>query len=107
MLGLPLNSIGQNRYHIDETFTKDGKFRENSVVYSLKDSTKINGILDSDDRIKFEIEFKNMAKSWRTDGSKKCFVNYENGEMHGKRKCWHDNGFLWIDGFYTKKKMTE
>ena len=59
MLGSSLHSIGQNRYHIDETFTKDGKFRENSVVYLIKDSTKINGLLFGDERIKFEIEFKN------------------------------------------------
>jgi antitoxin component YwqK of YwqJK toxin-antitoxin module len=109
MLGLSLHTYGQRRHHINQTFTKNGKFKENSVVYLIKDTTKINGLLFSDERIKFEIEFKDgqrngIAKSWRADGTKKCFVNYESGKMNGSRKCWHDNERLWIDAFYTNGK---
>ena len=108
-LGLSLHTYSQKRHHINQTFTKNGKFKENSVVYLIKDTTKINGLLFSDERIKFEIEFKDgqrngIAKSWRADGTKKCFVNYESGEMNGSRKCWHDNERLWIDAFYTNGK---
>ncbi|MEJ6589391.1 MAG: hypothetical protein QNL43_06275 [Crocinitomicaceae bacterium] len=109
ILGLSLNSVSQNRYHVDETFTKDGKFKENSVVFLITDSTKINGKLFGDKGFKFEIEYKSgqrngIAKSWRLDDSKKCFVSYENGEMNGHRECWYDNGQVWVDEVYSAGK---
>lgn len=55
MLGLSLHTFSQHKHHIKETFTKDGKFKENSVVYLIKDTIKINGLLFGNERIKFEI----------------------------------------------------
>ena len=40
MLGLSLHTYGQRRHHINQTFTKNGKFKENSVVYLIKDTTE-------------------------------------------------------------------
>jgi len=119
ILGLSLNSIGQNRYHVDETsFFEPGEYQEHlydslndlydwvdwqvAYRYLKVDGKRLNGIVFdtlNNGQIKYESHWKDgildgVKKSWYENGQLEYENTYQKGAYHGLSRDWYENGQL-------------
>ena len=130
ILGLSLNSIGQNRYHVGQTNYDDYPDTIISVI-DMKPITGVifgsgeTGIWETDclngrqhgvyehfsfNGEKEEIEYKNgvqegIEKQWYANGQQKYEIHFVEGWEHGKKTRWHENGQLERIEHYNYMKL--
>ncbi len=123
ILGLSLHSIGQNRYHIDETrYFEPGEYQEHiydpindinewvtcPVAYrALKaDHEGVNGIVFdtlNNGQLIEESHWKNgtlngVKKTWYENGQIEYEETYQHGAINGLGRHWYENGQLRAKG---------
>ncbi len=106
MLGLSLHSIGQNRYHVDETiYDRDSsKLKStNELITGVVYDQYENGQLKIEANLKDGKE-EGLWKYWHENGQLKIEANFKDGNRDGLYKDWYESGQLENKGNFKDGK---